>query len=482
MVYHTVASIAKTFYTFQVLLYMANKIEINQSVKLTQKQGLILSDKLEMSLKVMQLSVLDLRALVLQELENNVALELVKDEYEKLDSEIHKKHYLNGNSDFIESISSENKSIQSSLLSQLHFVKAKRGIIKLASLIIQNLDDRGFNIVSIDELVASQMKNAKKEEIRIALNIVRNFDPKACAFDSVNKTLLFQLYLLYQSLIKPLQKKTIRLFRLTIHVLHLAFPFEERGGEKYIREKLKKANISIKPSEATEVINLIKTLNPYPGYLCERTDKNNGYITPDVYVEYEKGEIKISTNREVLPRVKVSNDIEALAKDNKFASDSVKKARELISAIKNRKSTLLKIVELITIFQRDFFCYGISYLSPLRQKDIAEELNMSPSTVSRIASNKYLYCNWGLFKIGYFFTQKATSNNDTDILSPNASYVGSGYSKQACKEIIKDIITEKPDMPDREIGEALSKKGITISRRTIAKYRKELGIKGVHER
>lgn len=116
----------------------------------------------------------------------------------------------------------------------------------------------------------------------------------------------------------------------------------------------------------------------------------------------------------------------------------------------------------------------------MRQKDIAEELKISPSTISRIASNKYLYCNWGLFRIGHFFTQKTISDDSTKLL--NTSYVGSGFSKQACKEMIKNIITEKPNMPDREIGEVLSKKGITISRRTIAKYRKELGIKGLHKR
>jgi len=461
---------------------MEKKIGINQSAKLVQKQGLVLSNKMKMSLKIMQLPVLDLRALIFQELENNIALELVKDKYEKLDSEISRKHSLNGNSDFIENISLESESLQSSLLSQLRFVKTGESLIKLASLIIQNLDDRGFNIVSIDELIASQTKNVTKKEIRKALTIVRNLEPKGCAFDSVKETLLFQLYLSYQNLKKTLQKKTKRLFRLAIFVIHLAFPFEERGCEKHIKEKLEKANVLIKPSEIPEVIDLIKALNPYPGYLCEKVDKNNNYITPDVYVNYEEGEINIKTNKSVLPVIKISDAIEALAKDNKFAFDSVKKAKELISSIEDRNSTLLKVVQLITIFQRDFFCYGISYLSPLRQKDVAEELNMSPSTISRIASNKYLCCNWGLFKIGHFFTQKFIPNNATNVLNHETSYVGSGFSKQACKEMIKTIINEEPDMSDREIGEALSKKGVKISRRTIAKYRKELGIKGLHER
>lgn len=461
---------------------MEKKIGINQSAKLEQKQGLILSNKMEMSLKVMQLPILDLRTLVFQELENNVALELVKDKYEKLDSAISKKHSLNGNSDFIESISLQNNSLQSSLLSQLHLIKLEKNIAKLASLIIQNLDDRGFNIVSINELITSQTKNITKEEIRIALNIVRNLEPKGCAFDNINETLRFQLYLLYQSLEKPLQKNTLRLFRLAVHVLHLAFPFEERGSEKYMKRTLGKANISIKTNEVAEVINLIKKLNPSPGYLCERIDGSNNYITPDVYVKYEKGEIKIYTNKDILPVIKISHNIEKLTKNSKFALDSVKKAKELISAIEDRNSTLIKVVHLITIFQRDFFCYGISYLSPLRQIDIAEELNMSSSTISRIASNKYLYCNWGFFKIAYFFSQKSISSNETNALGTKTSYVGAGFSKQTCKEMIRSIIQEKPDMSDREIGESLSKKGLRISRRTIAKYRKELGIKGVYER
>lgn len=461
---------------------MERKIRINQATKLTQKQGLILSNKMEMSLKIMQLPIIDLRSLIFQELENNIALELVKDKYEKLDSSINKKHNssINGNSDFIESIGIEKKSLQSILLSQLGFIKEKKSITNLASIIIQNLDDKGFNLVHIDELLNDKIYN--KEKLRKALNIVRNLEPKGCAFDSIDQSLLFQLYLSYKNLKKPLEKKIIRLFRLAIHVLHFAFPFEERGCEKYIREKLGRANISIKPSEVVEVITLIKTLNPYPGYLCDKVDESINYITPDVYVEYANGEIKIQTNKDILPVIKISHDIEALTETNKFALDSVKKAKELISAIEDRNSTLLKVVQLITIFQRDFFCYGISYLSPLRQKDIAEELNMSPSTISRIASNKYLYCNWGFFKIGYFFTQKATSTSTKNLLANKTSYIASGVSKQACKEMIKAIIKDSPNIPDREIGEVLKKKGITISRRTIAKYRKELGIKNSSKR
>ena len=461
---------------------MGKKIEINQSVKLAQKQGLILSDKLKMSLKVMQLPILDLRQLILQELENNVALELVKDKYEKIDSEISKKYSLNGNSDFIENIRAENESLQSTLLSGLNLIKLDKNVANIASFIIQNLDDKGFNIASIEDLIASQIKNATKEEIRKALKIVRNLEPNGCAFDNINKSLLFQLYLSYKKLKKPLQKKTKRLFRLAIHVLYLAFPFEERGAEKHIKEKLKKMNISIKTNEVLEVLDLIKTLTPYPGYLCKKGVKYNDYITVDVYVEYVDGEIKIRTNKDVLPVIKISKIIETLAKDNKFAFDSVKHARELISAIEDRNSTLLRVVQLITVFQRNFFCYGISYLSPLRQKDLAQELNVSPSTISRIASNKYLYCNWGLFKIAHFFTQKIISNNEAKSSLTQTSYISSGFSKQACKEMIKTIIAEKPNISDREMMETLTKRGITIARRTIAKYRKELGIKGVHER
>ncbi len=461
---------------------MEKKIEINQSVKLAQKQGLFLSNKIAMALKVMQLPILDLRTLIFQELENNVALELVKDRYEKIDSDILKKRSLHGNSDFIENISSENKSLQSTLLAQLNLIKLDAKVANIAGFIIQNLNDKGFNIVSIGELATSQIQNATKEEIRKALKIVRNLEPKGCAFDNINKSLLFQLYLSYNKLKKPVQKKTKRLFRLAIHVLHLAFPFEERGGEKHIKEKLKSVNISIKLNEVLEVIDLIKTLTPYPGYLCEKNDQKNEYITADVYVEYADGEVKIRSNNDVLPVIKISKTMEKLAKDNKFAFDSVNQARELIYAIEERNSTLLKVVQLITVFQRNFFCYGISYLSPLRQKDVAEELNVSASTISRIASNKYLYCNWGLFKISYFFTQKFISGNRTKPLPTETAYVGNGVSRQACKEMIKNIISETPNISDREIGENLNRRGVTVSRRTIAKYRKELGIKGLYER
>ncbi|MGP1439016.1 MAG: RNA polymerase factor sigma-54 [Treponema sp.] len=465
---------------------MEKKIEIAQSSKQTLKQGLILSGKMQLSLKVMQLPVLDLRTFIFNELEKNVALELVKDRYEEQDITIYEKqnNRFNGNSGFIENISYEFKSLQSNLLSQINIIKAETSIIKLAKLIIQNLDDKGFNIVPFDELFASQaeIKNITKEKIRKAINIVRGLEPRGCAFENINKSLLFQLYLSYQKLTKPLDKKTKRIYRLAIKVIHLAFPFAERGLEKHIKEKLKKVGIKIKAFEIIEVLDLIKTLKLYPGYLCETTNVNNNYIVPDVYVGHEEGEIKITTNKNVLPVIKISHEIEALSKKDLFAFESVKKAQELISAINERKSTLLRVVEAITIFQRDFFYYGISYLSPLRQKDVAQELNISASTVSRIASNKYLYCKWGLFRIGYFFTQKATSNIATEFLNPKATYVSSGFSKQACKEMIKSIIENNSSIPDREIGKELSKRGVSISRRTIAKYREELGIKSSHKR
>ena len=150
--------------------------------------------------------------------------------------------------------------------------------------------------------------------------------------------------------------------------------------------------------------------------------------------------------------------------------------------MEDRDASLYRVVESLIVFQRDFFYYGISYLAPLRQKDVADELKLAPSTISRVANNKYLSCKWGIFPISYFFTQKATEKNVNNEINPNASYVSTGYSRQACKEMIKNISDTHKNISDKEIAEILLKKGIKISRRTVAKYREELGIKNSFKR
>ncbi len=470
---------------------MENKIEAYQALKAVQKQGLILSQKMTLSLHIMQLSSLDLREEILKELEKNVALELVKDPSEKRNNiKLSKKdnEYLN-NIEFIENIEKKDSSIQSVLLSELSLIKAKKCVIALSKLIIQNLDEHGINFTPINELIICQKQNKKfnKDDVIKAIKIVRNLEPIGCGFDSLALALRYKLYLSYKKKYPNLKRVEKALYSVASILLANYFPHLKDDNLNKLIIQLKKDKRYFKNLTIKKALDLIKMLPPYPTYHTNiYSNNNNQYIIPDVYVNINENDVLVTTNKSMLPKLKISEQIIDFSKEKgevgKFARTKIKEAKDFLSSIDERNETLLKVAKELTIFQKDFFYYGISYLSPLRQKDLAEELKLSTSTISRIANNKYLSCQWGTFPISYFFTQKAISNKEKSVLPIGASYVNSGYSKQACMEMIKTISVSHPEASDRMIAQMLEKKGIKISRRTIAKYREELGIKNSRKR
>ena len=470
------------------------KIDQIQSIKLKQKQSLHLSNKMKMSLKVMQLSISELRQEIFDALETNVALELIKDPSEKhiiKKDKIRHSHISTAN-EFIENIPSEHASLQSLLLSQLVLIKEDRRVLKLSRLIIQNLDNKGFCIVPIKDLFDSNKNKGSilgqttlKKARTKAIKIVQSLEPLGCATKDIKDYLCFQLYLLYKHTKKnDVDKKKI--YSLARRIVQKYFLLLKKDSASVIQKALKKDKLNFRILIIKDAINLIKSLKPYPSYLCNNEVTKVQYIIPDVFIELDDNNLIISTNKHILPIVSIAKNIELLSNKNKeassFAKAQIDDAQNLILSIKMRENTLIRVVKAITVFQQDFFYYGIAYLSPLRQKDIADELNISNSTVSRIANNKYVSCKWGIFPVSYFFTQKVTNNNVAKLLSPKENYVASGISTQACKEMIRSIASSHKNISDREIADMLSKKGVNISRRTVAKYRNEIGIKSSHKR
>ena len=150
-----------------------------------------------------------------------------------------------------------------------------------------------------------------------------------------------------------------------------------------------------------------------------------------------------------------------------FVRENIKEARWFIRSINQRNHTLLKVMRAIVEFQRTFFAKGPKYLAPLTLKDIAQEIGVHETTVSRIANGKYVQTEWGIFEIRYFFTNSISG----------AGSSGSRYSKEAVKEIIREIIqSEEGSLSDQDIADLLSRRGIPLARRTVAKYRKELDL------
>jgi len=207
-------------------------------------------------------------------------------------------------------------------------------------------------------------------------------------------------------------------------------------------------------------------------------------VVPDVQVALQEGEFVIILNDEVIPVLGVNPLFEQMLKDRRqgrnpevrqFVSTNLQNARWFIRSVAQRNSTLLKVCRAVVEFQRDFFLKGPKYLKPLTLKDIAGEIGVHEATVSRITSSKYVQTEWGIFALKHFFSNSIAGAGST----------GSRFSKEGVKETIREIIEQEggeKGLSDQKIVEILAGRGITLARRTVAKYRGELDIESSYQR
>ena len=229
----------------------------------------------------------------------------------------------------------------------------------------------------------------------------------------------------------------------------------------------------ISKEEMQEISDKIKRLNPKPGSLYD-SDERVKYVTPDVFVIKEDDEMVVQLNETATPKLMISNYYDKLmeeAKSNgelsKYLNNRYNSAIWLIRSIEQRKQTILNVAEAIVGFQKDYFHKGEKYLKPLTLKQIADKVGVHESTVSRSINGKYMQCCQGVHELKYFFTSGVYRDD------------GDGVSSNSIKSMIKDIVdSENPAKPysDLTIGEMLGNQGVEISRRTIAKYREDMGI------
>jgi len=226
-----------------------------------------------------------------------------------------------------------------------------------------------------------------------------------------------------------------------------------------------------------DVINAVKIiigLDPHPGRVY--SDEEPHYILPDVFIQKIDDEYVIILNDEGLPRLKISSYYKEILKQKKgvqdptkdYIQEKLKSAAWLIKSIQQRQRTIYKVVESILKFQYDFFEKGVAYLKPLVLRDVAEDIEMHESTISRVTTNKYVHTPQGIFELKYFFTSSIERKDGGDALS-----------SESIRERIRQIIAmEKPDHPlsDKDISDVFQKEGIQLARRTVAKYREQLGI------
>lgn len=338
------------------------------------------------------------------------------------------------------------------LLWQLRLSQGDEYIKRIAEAVIANLDDDGY--LRVPEQEIADLLKVDVTKVVEAIKLVQTFDPPGVAARDLRECLLIQLD--YLGLKGSIAETIVR-----EHLTDIQNKKHQLIAKKY----------GITLEEVMSAMAVIERLEPRPGR--QYSSAEVGYIVPDVFIEKVDGQYRIIINDEGIPKLTINNHYkrllskkEALSKEERdFLKDKLRRAIELKKGLEQRNRTIYRVTESILKFQRDFFDFGVEYIKPLNLKDVAMDINMHESTVSRVTSNKYLSCPHGVFSFRYFFSSS---------VSGDAGEVSSTLVKELIKQI---IASEDPHKPLSD--EAISKKllqdhKITIARRTVAKYREEL--------
>lgn len=449
---------------------------LGQHLVQKQIQRLVITQDLRQSIELLPLSNLELNDRIQQELLENPLLEEISsddtqelipaqssvedensfpiDDQEKFTGSLPKNQDNNDQKHLMLQNTPSLENLEDSLLDQLRLFSLSDQEWKAGELIISDLDHRGFLTMSLIELFSNtniSMDTAVKVRDQIS-----TLDPPGCAAADIQEALYFQARIL-----RP--DDTI------VHeLIQEHFELLEKLDFKQIE---KKTGFTIEKIE--NALKFIKTLEPFPGTLFK--SKNSDYIVPDVVIEDVNGVLEVFINDEWIPSLKINSEYSRIMenqklgeKDQIFFSEKYNSAQWLIKSLIQRRNTLGLVVKSILNRQSDFFIKGTGNLHPMTLKDIADEIEMHESTVSRITTNKYIQTKWGIFELKYFFTS-SLKRNDSD---ENES------AKNIQQKIFKLINNESPDhiLSDQELVDLMSKEGIQIARRTVAKYRNNMNL------
>lgn len=479
-------------------------MEMGLRAQLKQTQQLRMTPQLQQAIKLLQLSRMELISMVRQEMTENPVLEEQQDPYEaeslyvqehgieekerkdtteevKADEgdmqSVDWDEYLNkydGNSmpsnsykgystsdlPGYEETMSTSESLVEHLMVQLRLSALDDRQQQIGAHIIGNLDETGYlRDITVAELAADEELDATEEEVEEVLEIIQEFDPIGVAARNIKECLSIQA----ERLVPDDE---------TVHEIienHLA-DLERKSVSKIGRA------LGVDKDEIIRAAQLIATFEPKPGRLYSQDEGR--YITPDVYIFELDGEYVCSLNEDGLPKLKVSNYYKKMLAQKKeegakdevrdYIQDKLRGAMWLIRSIHQRQSTIIKVTESIIKFQKDFFEEGIEHLKPLVLKDVADDIEMHESTVSRVTTNKYVHTPRGVFELKFFFNSGITKHGGEDLASEAV--------KAKIREIIADEDPLKP-LSDSKIAKKLeAEQNIDIARRTVAKYREMMGI------
>jgi RNA polymerase sigma-54 factor len=353
----------------------------------------------------------------------------------------------------LENTSMRRSSLEDHLMWQLRLSNLSEGDQRIGATIIYNLNDDGYLETPLEEL-AQQLETSPAEVERV-LKRVQRFDPPGCAARDLRECLLLQLENLGME-----GSLAARIVRERLDLL----------------EKHRYSEIARLCGVTVEMVGqahkIIALLEPKPGR--DYGGEEPTYVVPDVFIHKVGNDYVVTLNRDAVPRLRIAgyyqrvmNDANAAPETREYLQERLRSAKWLVKSIYQRQQTIFKVANSIVKFQRAFFDHGISHLKPLVLKDVAEDIGMHESTISRATANKYAHTPQGIYELKFFFTSGVKASTGEDV------------SAETVKEKIRALVmAEEPGNPlsDQAIAEILRSKQINIARRTVAKYRQALGI------
>jgi len=361
--------------------------------------------------------------------------------------------------EFLEKVPVTRTTLAESLLEQLHFLSLPERELQLAEFLVGSLDDRGMLATPLGEV--AQATGCPVELCEKVLAVIQALEPAGVGARDLRECLLIQL--------EARNEKGTLAWRL----IHDQFDSLVNRRFPEIARQLK-----CSVEEVQAAADVIATLNPKPGLQVSSEDPK--YVVPDLLVERVNDDYLVLLNDRHLPRLRISAAYESVLREKKKAecTDGEAKTREyiqgklnsarwLIQTIEQRRRTMIKVMNCIIREQREFFDKGIAFLRPLTLQQVARQIDMHESTVSRVCSGKYVQTPRGVFELKFFFSSGLETEDGEDV------------SARTAKDIIKTLIEEedkKEPLSDQRIAELLHEKGLRIARRTVAKYREQLNI------
>lgn len=436
-------------------------MQLGMDVSIQQTQKLALTPQMEQSLSVLQMGTEELNQCIEEEVLSNPMLDYAKETEKKevrrsqgegigyysrkKTEDTDYQSYLNAIADE----KSEDTELAEYLRMQLYTKKISPRRQKIGEYLIECLEESGYLKMDMDELAKGI--GLSKEELEREIRFMQTLEPCGVFARDLKECLLLQV---------QGEEQMQRQARLLIE------KYLDEIAQNKIPQISKQTGLTT--AEITKTIRYIKEeLEPVPGrgYGCAN---RNEYIYPDITVKEDEKGYRIILNKEKVHTLELNREYLPMlgqvhsSEENKYLKEQYQKAKILLQNIGKREETLAAVAEAIVDWQREFFEKGKASLKPMNLLDIAQELDVHESTVSRAVRDKYLECRWGIFELKYFFSNKTSDGNNCNVLT-------------CIQEIIRSENKQKP-LSDAKIAEQLEKKGIRISRRTVTKYREQMQI------